>query len=182
MSGKHTLQPSEEVDERHLELARHEGEAYQRAAKHMVDEVAHTGAMTEVGDYVVGFAQEEAEGLYHVRDGALQWEEPAENQNCHLEVLVAETETGRFLPEMSPRATLTDQEGNQTGPMEVPFVWHPGLLHYGRNFELPGAGTYEITIELDPPAFPRHDEQNGERFDEPIEAHFQNVEIEPGRK
>ncbi len=182
MSGEHTLQPSEEVDERHLELARHEGEAYLRSARHMIEEVANTGAMTEVGDYVVGFAQEKAEGMYHMRDGDLHWEDPAEDENCHLEVVVAETETGRFVPYLSPRVTITDEAGSSIGPMDVPFVWHPGLFHYGQNLQLPGDGTYDIEIDLDPPAFPRHDEQNGERFDEPIEAHFQNVEIETGRE
>lgn len=182
MSGEHTLRPSAEVDERHLELARHEGEAYQRAARHMIEDVAETGAMTEVGDYVVGFAQEEDEGLYRMGDGDLQWQEPAENENCHLEVVVAETETGRFLPEMDLQATLTDEDGTAYGPMDVPFVWHPGLLHYGRNLELPGDGTYDIEIELDPPTFPRHDEANGDRFTDPIEVHFQNVAIETGRE
>lgn len=182
MSGEHTLKPSEEVDERHIELARHEGEAYLRSARYMVEEVAETGAMTEVGDYVVGFAQESAEGMYHMRDGDLQWEDPAENENCHLEVVVAETDTGRFLPHLTPRATITEEGDTTVGPLDVPFVWHPGLFHYGRNLELPGDGTYEIEITFDPPTFPRHDEQNGDRFTDPIEAHFGNVEIETGRK
>ena len=182
MSSEHALEPSEEVDERHIDLARHEGEAYQRAAKYMIEEVAETGAMTEVGDYVVGFAQENAEGLYRMVDGDLQWERPAEDENCHLEVVVADAASGRFLPEMHPRATLTHEDGTEIGPMDVPFVWHPGLLHYGRNLELPGDGTYELEITLDPPSFPRHDEQNGERFDDPIEAHFGTVEIETGRE
>ncbi|WP_193767770.1 hypothetical protein [Halorientalis pallida] len=37
-------------------------------------------------------------GLYRFVDGDLAWHDPAEGDNCHLEVLVAEGETGRFPP------------------------------------------------------------------------------------
>jgi len=181
MSSEHALRPSEEVDERHLELARAEGEAYQRAARHMIEEVADTGGMEDAGEYVVGFAQEKAEGLYRFEDDRLEWQEPEAGANCHLEVLVAESETGRLLPEMSPQVILRSEDGETFGPFEIPFVWHPGLLHYGRNLELPGDGTYEIEIEVDAPTFPRHDEQNGDRFTEPVAVTFEDVDIETGR-
>lgn len=181
MSNEQQLRPSDEVDERHLELARQAGELYRQAADHMIEEVAATGAKKRTGDYVVGFAQEEAEGMYRMRDGSLTWEEPADGTNCHLEVLVASAPEGRFLPGMTVRATLEDDEGNTVGPERIPFVWHPGLYHYGRNLELPGDGTYAITVEVDPAEFPRHDEQNGSRFDEPAEVRFEDVDVETGR-
>lgn len=182
MCGEHVLEPSEEVDERHLELARQAGEAYQQAATHMIEDVANTGDLLELDDYVVGFAQENAEGLYHMRDGDLVWEEPAENQNCHLEIVVAEASTGRFMPEVLPHVTLTDEDGNAVGPMDMPLLWHPGLLHYGRNFELPHEGTYTIEIEIEPPGFPRHDKRNGDRFDDAVTARFEDFDLSTGRK
>ncbi|GAB3670211.1 iron transporter [Halopiger thermotolerans] len=181
MSNMPELKPSDEVDERHLELARQAGDAYREAAEHMIEEVAETGAKTESGDYIVGFAQEEAEGLYRMQDGGLEWEEPAENENCHLEVVVASRADGRFLPGVDVRVTIEDDGDAVVGPTEIPFLWHPGLYHYGGNFELPGDGTYAITVEVDPPEWPRHDERNGDRFAEPVEERFEDVQIETGR-
>lgn len=180
MSSPQPLQPSDEVDERHLELARKAGDAYLEAADHMIESVAETGARTETGDYVVGFAQEEAEGMYQMDGGSLTWEEPAQEENCHLEVLVASAADGRFLPGLTVRATLERDDGSTVGPLEIPFVWHPGLYHYGRNIELPGEGTYAITVEVEPVQYPRHDEQNGDRFADPVEARFEDVQIETG--
>ena len=59
MSEKTT---SDEVDERQLELAKEEGEAYTRSLDYTIDEVADGGDLTTVDDYAVGLAQEEAGG------------------------------------------------------------------------------------------------------------------------
>lgn len=176
-----SLRPSDEVDERHLELARQAGDAYLAAARHMIEDVAEAGATRETGEYVVGFAQEKAEGLYRLRDGALEWAEPAEEQNCHLEVLVASAADGRFLPGLDVRATLAGEDDTTVGPTAIPLVWHPGVYHYGRNLELPGEGTYDLTVEVDPAAWPRHDRQNGDRFGDPVEVRFEGVDLTTGR-
>ena len=182
MSSTQPLKPSEEADERHIQLARKAGDAYLDAADHMIEQVADAGARTEVGDYVVGFAQEKAEGMYRMDGGELKWEKPAQGENCHLEVLVASAADGRFLPGMHVEATLENEGGETVGPTEIPLVWHPGLYHYGRNIEIPGEGTYTITVDVDPATFPRHDEKNGNRFDEPAEVRFEDVQIKTGRK
>lgn len=181
MGNDSQLEPSEEVDERHLELARQAGDAYLQAVDHMIEDVAETGARKETDDYIVGFAQEEAEGMYRMKDGDLEWEEPSEDQNCHLEVVVASAADRRFLPGMSVQATL-EGEDTTVGPTEIPFVWHPGLYHYGRNLELPDAGTYTITVEIEPAQWPRHDKQNGDRFTNSLETRFEDVEIETGQE
>lgn len=181
MGSEQQLRPSEEVDERHLELARRAGDAYLEAADHMIEDVADAGARTTEGDYVVGFAQESAEGMYRMRDGGVEWVEPAEDANCHLEVLVASAADGRFLPGVTVRATMEDDEGTEVGPERIPFVWHPGVYHYGKNLEVPGDGTYSLTVEVEPPEFPRHDRTNGDRFAEPVEVHFEDVELTTGR-
>lgn len=173
------LQPSEEVDERQLELARQAGDTYREAAEYMISEVAETGDTTTEGDYLVGFAQEEAEGMYHPADGGLEWTDPGE-ENCHLEVIVADAEGGRFLPELAVRATL-EGEGETVGPVAVPFIWHPGLYHYGTNLELPGEGTYDLMVEVEAPSFPRHDEENGDRYAEDVSATFEGVDLSTGQ-
>lgn len=180
MSDESTKQPSEEADERHLELAREEGEAYQRSLRHMIEDVAHTGAMSEEGDYVVGIAQEKAEGMYRLRDGDLEFVEP-NAENCHLEVAVADAADGRFVPYLSVRATLTADDGEEVGPAEMPFLWHPGLYHYGANLTVPGDGAYDVSVEVEPAAFGRHDRENGDRYGEPVEVVFEDVDVECGQ-
>jgi len=137
MSNQQRLQPSEEVDERQLALARKAGDAYQEAAEYMMEEVADNGGKTEVGDYLVGFAQEKAEGLYRMEDGDLSWEEPPEGANCHLEVVVASAADRRFVPGASVTATFEGDDGTEVDPVDVPMLWHPGLYHHGRTSNSP---------------------------------------------
>ena len=181
MSSTNELRPSDEVDDRHLDLARRAGELYQQAIDHMIEDVASTGDKTLTGEYVVGFAQEEAEGMYRMKGGRLEWMEPAEDENCHLEVVVADRADGRFLPGVEVHAGIENDEGEIVEPTQIPFVWHPGLYHYGKNLTLPGDGEYTITISVKPPTFPRHDRENGNRYAEPVEIQFEGVEIETGR-
>ena len=181
MSDDRTKQPSDEVDETQLELAREAGDAYQRALDYMANEVAHTGAKKEVGEYVVGFAQEEAEGMYVLQDeGRFEWVEPGD-ANCHLEVAVCDAADGRFVPGATVIVTLTGDDGERVGPTSVPMLWHPGLYHYGRNLSVPGDGTYTLDVRVEPPTFKRHDQTNGDRFGEPVEATFEDVDIETGQ-
>lgn len=171
---------TEEVDDRQLELARAAGDAYREALDYMVEEVANVGDTTEEGDYLVGFAQEEAEGLYvPTGTGDLEWREP-EAENCHLEVAVCDADDGRFLPEMDVAVTVLD-DGDAVAEFTPDFLWHPGLFHYGANLTLPGDGEYTLRVEVDPPGFHRHDEENGRRYTDPVEVTFEGVEIETGQ-
>ena len=172
---------SEEVDDRQLELAREAGEVYQEALSYMAEEVANVGATQKAGDYIVGFAQEEAEGLYVPGDdGELEWEEPGD-RNCHIEIAVCDRDDGRFLPEMDVAVTIRDDSGEDVATFQPPFLWHPGLFHYGSNIELPGDGEYTIEVVVDPPTFHRHDEENGDRYTEPVEVRFEDVHLETGQ-
>ena len=181
MSDNPAKQTSDEVDEKQLELAEQAGDAYQSALEYMANEVAHTGGKQESGDYVVGFAQEEAEGMYVLQDeGRFEWVEPDE-ENCHVEIAVCDAADGRFVPQCTVIATLTHEDGQQVGPVEMPLLWHPGLYHYGRNLELPTDGTYELDVRVEPPTFKRHDETNGDRYGEAAEVTFESVDIETGQ-
>ena len=53
-----------EADAKQLDLARAQGEAYGRALTHMTTEVATDGGEQNARDYLVGYAIEEAEGMY----------------------------------------------------------------------------------------------------------------------
>ncbi len=79
-------------------------------------------------------------------------------------------------------ATLIDADGNIIATHPQPFLWHPWLYHYGRNWEVPGDGTYTLRVRIDPPMFMRHDSTNGKRYAERVEIEFKNVKIETGQK
>lgn len=180
MSDEPARTTSEAVDQRHLDLARGEGEAYQRSLRHMVEDVAHSGAMKDAGDYVVGIAQEEAEGTYQLQDGDLEFVEPTA-ENCHLEVAVADAADGRFVPHLSVSAEISKEDGETVGPVDLPFLWHPGLYHYGANLTVPGDGTYDVLVRIEPPTFGRHDRKNGDRYAEPVDVRFEDVDVRCGQ-
>ena len=68
---------TDEADAKQLDLARQQGESYRRALEHMANDVAHDGGMQEAGEYLIGYAVEEAEGMYMWEDGGLVWHDPA---------------------------------------------------------------------------------------------------------
>lgn len=171
---------TDEADATQLRLAVEQGDAYGRALDHMVGEVAHAGGTREAGDYVVGYAVEEAEGMHEWVDGRLEWREP-EEENAHLEIVVRDRADGRFVPGARVVATLVAPDGTEVGTHEQPLVWHPMLYHYGRNWVVPADGEYELRVRVEPPTFPRHDEVNGVRFVEPVDVVFEGVPIERGQ-
>lgn len=174
-----TKKPSEEVDKRQLELAKQAGQAYYEALQYMANEVADTGGETRAGDYIVAFAQEKAEGMYHFKKDQLVWEEPTD-ENCHFEVAVLDAADKRFIPYLDVRLTVS-QDGDEVGSFDLPFLWHPGLFHYGLNVKLPGDGAYKLQVEVAPPTFMRHDKKNGDRYAKTVEATFENVQVTTGQ-
>ncbi|MFC4357197.1 iron transporter [Halobium salinum] len=173
-------QTSEEVDEKQLELAKKAGDAYFEAVEYMANEVAHTGDHQEADEIIVAFAQEEAEGMYRLEsEGEFEWVAPGDD-NCHVEVTAMDAEDKRMIPELDIEFTL-ERDGEEFGPHEADFLWHPGLFHYGKNVELPEGGTYDLHVEVDAPTFMRHDEQNGDRYGESVSVTFEDVDIETGQ-
>ncbi len=173
--------PSEEADRKQLKLASEEGDAYFKSLEYMASEVADSGATQHHGDMIVAYAQEKAEGMYHLKDGKLEWVEPPQDRNCHFEVTVVDAADHRFIPFLDITLTVTAEDGTEIGTEKMPFLWHPGLYHYGMNWALPGDGKYDLTIRVAAPTFPRHDKKNGKRYAEPVEAVFKGIEVKTGR-
>lgn len=169
-----------EASERQLAFAREQGDAYGRALVHMTEEVAHDGGEQLAGEYRVGYAVEEAEGMYHWSDGELTWQGPGDD-NAHIEVSVRDAGDGRFVPGVRVTVTIVDPDGTEIGTHEHPLLWHPMIYHYGRNWQLPVDGDYTLRIHIDPPTFHRHDEVNGRRFATPVDVEFAGVGIERGQ-
>jgi len=174
------LVPSEEGDKRGLELGRAQGEALSRTLRHMMDQIAHDGREVQAGEYLVAYVVEEAEGMYVARDGELEWQEPRE-ENAHIEVAVRDAADGRLIPGLEVDATVISSDGAEIGSHRLPLLWHPYLYHYGRNWKLPGDGSYKLRIRFEPPVFPRHDKKNGRRFLKACEVTFENVKVKAGQ-
>lgn len=171
---------TDEADEKQLSLAQNQGDAYGKALEHMVTEVADDGGQKEAGNYKIGYAIEQAEGMYKWDDGELRWQEP-EEENLHIEVAVQDAGDGRFIPGVRVEATLIDSDGNEIGTHEQPLIWHPMIYHYGRNWKVPADGTYKLKVRVEPPQFLRHDKMNGQRFTEPVEVEFAEVKVKTGQ-
>jgi len=174
------MQPSNEAKEEQLNLARKQGESYQKAVDHMTQQEAH-GAQQRAGDYLVGYAVEKAEGMYQRQGGELVWQEP-QDENVHIEITVQDNGDLRFIPGLTITVTVIDPTGNNLGTHTQPFLWHPWLFHYGRNWKLPGDGTYTLRVQIDAPNFMRHDKINGQRFSDPVTVEFSALEVKTGQK
>lgn len=184
MADKHThggeLNKSDESSRPEIVVGAGEGKAYGAALTYLSKMEASDSGEQSAGDYVVAYAIEDAEGLYHMRNGQLQWVEHQE-ENCHIEVAVRSAADGRFLPGLKVTATLLSADGKELGTNQLPFLWHPWIYHYGRNWSVPADGTYTLRIHIDVPEFPRHDRVNGKRFQQPVDVQF-TVQIKTGRK
>ena len=172
---------SSEADAKQLELARKQGATYRQALDHMATNVAHDGGTTAAGEYIVGYAVEEAEGMYMWEDGGLVWHDPADDENLHVEIAVLDGADERFVPGLTVTGTLIDPDGNEVGTHEHEMLWHPMLYHYGRNWAVPADGEYTLKVHIDPPTFMRHDEINGCRFTQPVDVTFEGVKVERGQ-
>lgn len=176
---KNPIEPSDEGDKKGLELGRAQGDALTRTLRHMTDTIAHDGKEVCVGEYLVAYAVEEAEGMYVAADGGLEWQEP-DGENAHIEVAVRDAADGRLIPGLKVEVTLTAPDGSDAGTHELPLLWHPYLYHYGRNWSVPRDGKYKMRVRFDPPTFARHDKKNGKRFLEPCDVTFDAVSIKTG--
>lgn len=177
---KPPMRASDEATEEQLHLALEQGKTFQKAVDHMTKQEAR-GAEKHVADYLIGYAVEHAEGMYHLHQGELQWHEP-QDENVHLEVVVRDGADGRFIPGLTVYATLIDSAGREVGTHQQPFLWHPWLYHYGRNWQVPGDGEYTLRINVDAPDFMRHDKINGRRYANAVMVEFNGVRIETGQK
>jgi uncharacterized protein involved in high-affinity Fe2+ transport len=171
--------PSDESTKEQLQLATKQGDAYNAALQGMDEE---SGAdIKSAGEYEIALVVEDAEGMYHLEsEGDLVWKEP-ESENCHVEVAVRDAADGRFIPGLEVSVTLTSSDGTTIGTHEQPFLWHPWIFHYGRNWEVPDEGDYTVDIHIEPATFMRHDHKNGKRFASAVDVSFDR-HIKTGKK
>ena len=182
MAKKFINQKSKESNKKQLKLSKKQGDAYLAAVKEMTSSEADSGKVKVAGDYLIGYAVEQAEGLYTWEKGKLVWENP-KDENVHIEVAVADKTDGRFLPGLDVEVTLDNDSGQRVGKHKQPYLWHPWLYHYGRNWKIPEySGLYSLCIEVAPPPYHRHDKVHGKRHAKPVKVVFKDIKIETGRK
>lgn len=178
---KPPMETSDEATREQLEMARQQGEAYVKALNHMAQEEADDGGEQPAGDYIVAYAVEKAEGMYHLENGQLQWQEP-QDANCHIEVSVRDAADNRFIPGLNVQVRVIASNGDDVGRHRHLMLWHPWLFHYGRNWKVPSDGKYTLQVHIEAPDFPRHDKKNGKRYGDDVEVTFENVQIKTGQK
>lgn len=161
-------------------VSKAEGVAYGAALKYLTKMEASDSGEMNAGDYTVPYSLEDAEGLYHIRNGRLEWHKPRE-ENCHVEIVVRNAAMDGSFPWLVVQATFTDANGTTIGSHEMPFLWHPWVYHHGRNRVVPHNGRYSMKVHIDAPTFPRHDRKNGRQFASPVDVDFE-VTIKTGRK
>lgn len=172
------MEASDEATEAQLEMAREQGRTYVKALEHMAGEVADGGGSAHAGPYIVAFAHEEAEGMYRRQNGELVWMEP--DGNIHMEISVRDAGDDRFVPGLDVQLRIRNEDGAEVGTESMPFLWHPWLYHYGKNWTIPGDGTYTLKVRIEAPEFMRHDEKNGKRYPDEVTVEFADVELETG--
>lgn len=162
-------------------LAKSQGITYSLALEEMKGIDVH--ASCEIEDYIVSVACEEAEGMYmYDRRGKLHWMVPEKGDNQHFEVVVQDKDDKRFIPGLTVKAHLLDNEKKVVTEMTVPFIWHPFLFHYGINCKIPKKGKYFAQIEIEKPAFHRHDQTYGKRYEKDVSVTLGPLTLTPGRK
>jgi len=175
------MQKSDEADLKQLQFARVQGDTYAEALSFMANEEADDGGETRAGDYIVAYAVEHAEGMYALVGDELKWQNP-NDFNAHIEISVRDAADNRFIPGLEIRLAVDDHQGKRVGEHKQPFLWHPWLYHYGRNWKLPGDGEYTFHVLIEAPTFMRHDHENGKRYGNDIVVDFTKVKVSTGRK
>ena len=167
-------------------LARIQGDAVADALYTMLHGVAVFGAEQRSGDYLVAFADEFAETFWKKHGDDLRYaleEEESNAHNAHVEVGVRDARTGRFLPGLNVRVTVTAPDGHRAGSSAVALMWHPWLYHYGMNWRIPGASDhYTVQVHADPPSWRRYGRESGSLFAQPIDLDFTSVRFRTGQK
>lgn len=171
---RYKMRPSEAGDARGLELGREQGEAFGRALRHIENE-ADTGQEIEGRDYLIGLAAEKAESMCVPDNGGLQWQEP-QDENVHIEISVRDRADGRLI-----RISILQEDGTEIGTHPHPFLWHPYLYHYGRNWRIPHAGRYQLRLHFEAPDFARRDRANGSRIAQGVDVSFHDVILQTGK-
>lgn len=173
---------SKKITDKELKRLSHEhGKAYEKALDGLrTKEIDHAHAETD--DFIVSVMFEKAEGWYELKEGKLEWREPLEHENLHVEVIVQDKEFGFFIPQLEITCRLETEEGNIVDEKQQRFIWHPYVLHYGEDWHIPGEGKYMAEVTIKQPAFRRHKKDLGKRYLHDTSVRLGLFDLKPGAK
>src|SRR5258708_38407580 len=117
------------------QLALNQGLAFSQALEEMRQETVN--ATTEVDDYIITIAFENAEGMYMLHNNDLTWEIPAPEENLNVEVVVQDKQDQRFIPDLEIYCQLIDANGKAFGENRQPFIWRTFLWSNWINWTIP---------------------------------------------
>jgi uncharacterized protein involved in high-affinity Fe2+ transport len=183
-SGNSATKKLSDVMENQQRLAQKAGQAYSNTLQAMYKQ-ANDGKDTTKGDYFFACAVEYSEGYWYQKNNKMVYKmdnELSAANNAHVEVVVRDKNTGRFMHDLPVTVTLYDASGKKLGTKMEMFMWHPWLYHYGENWRVPRPGSYKVHVHIDPPPYRRYGKISGKQFTSPEDLDFQNIMIKTGQK
>jgi hypothetical protein len=100
------------------------------------------------GDYLVAYVVDKARWLQYHKDGIPVVEKPR-HENAYIGIAVHRASDFRFIKNLKVVLTVFDEYGRALGSQEQVYHPRPGLHHYGRNWSLPGDGSYTLRVRID---------------------------------
>ncbi|HEX8923907.1 MAG TPA: iron transporter [Patescibacteria group bacterium] len=163
-------------------LAAAQGKTYDLA----LDEIRQqlSAVSKESGDFVITLVAGPAEGRYMaLLEGGLEWKDASQQDDTqHIQIIVQDKDDHRFVPNLEIVIQVFDKDKRLVAEGNQPFLWHPYLYHYGKNYFIPEDGTYAVRVIIKSPHFPRHDRKLGNRYQQDVSVDFDSVRMIPGIK
>lgn len=164
-------------------LASREGEILGRQITQGMKAAESRGVQVSSGDYRVAVTVQPARGYWKGADHTVSYvkADTSTGRVAHVDVTIRDAASGRFIPDLSVRAKLTNSRGKELGTYAMPFMWHPWSSHYGLDIVVPEPGRYSIHIRADAPAFRRYGSSALKKFNRPLDVVVRGVSF-PDRR
>jgi len=147
-------------------------------------EVKERGGSKTSGDWTVSYIVEGAEPWFEGQSahasGHETFRKPKAGETHHIEIIPAETATGRIIPDVPITMEVVDDSGKVVEKQKLNF-YYSTFFHYANNFHVPKVGTYTLRATLGVPTFNRHgDQAEGPALAEGATVEFTDVELSAG--
>jgi Fe2+ transport protein len=162
-----------------VDLARDEGEAVDRPLTALIAGPDASGSQVRSGDYKVAVVVQQDRGYWEARNGKLSYVNPDSSvgPTVHIDVIVRDATTGRFVPGLRLRATILNSRKKEIDTYTLPFMWHPWMNHYGLTVPTPGKGRYTIRVRAEAPDFRRYGNTALKKFNRAIDVSVRGVRM-----
>ena len=165
---------SNESTKKQLAFARAEGDSIDRCLQWIRSQTGGLSGQLRAGEYLITYALSGPEGWYLYNNKAVEWSD-AGSANAHLWLFVQDGADGRIVPPLHIKLTVRSETGTLAQQLPLDYAWMPLVNGYGNNLQLPGPNRYHFQVNIDPPAYHRHDPYNGDRFTDAVTGIFDLV-------